>query len=98
MAACWRLERSDENPEKGWGKHAVVNADDPQGATVSAIAAAAGARVLRAQGRDLEIIVNGNSANVLQALRARSPESITTEALTLEEIFVSTLQPAGSIA
>ena len=38
-----------------------------------------GARVLRAQGRDLEIIVNGNSASVLQALRARSPESLTTE-------------------
>ena len=57
-----------------------------------------GARVLRAQGRDLEIIVNGNSASVLQALRARSPESLTTEALTLEEIFVSTLQPAGSAA
>jgi len=57
-----------------------------------------GARVLRAQGRDLEIIVNGNSASVLQALRARSPESLTTEALTLEEIFVSTLQPTGSVA
>jgi ABC-2 type transport system ATP-binding protein len=57
-----------------------------------------GARVLRAQGRDLEIIVNGNSASVLQALRARSPESLTTEALTLEEIFVSTLQPAGAVA
>ncbi len=36
--------------------------------------------------------------SVLQALRARSPESLTTEALTLEEIFVSTLQPAGSVA
>jgi len=57
-----------------------------------------GARVLRAQGRDLEIIVNGNSASVLQAVRARSPESLTTEALTLEEIFVSTLQPAGTVA
>jgi ABC-2 type transport system ATP-binding protein len=57
-----------------------------------------GARVLRAQGRDLEIIVNGNSASVLQALRARSPESLTTEALTLEEIFVSTLQPAAAVA
>ena len=57
-----------------------------------------GARVLRAHGRDLEIIVNGNSATVLQALRAQSPESLTTEALTLEEIFVSTLQPAGAVA
>ena len=55
-----------------------------------------GARVLRTHGRDLEIIVNGNAADVLQALRARSPESLTTEALTLEEIFVSTLQPRGA--
>jgi UDP-N-acetylmuramoyl-L-alanyl-D-glutamate--2,6-diaminopimelate ligase len=42
-----RLARSEENPEKGWGKHAVVNADDPQCAIVSAIASAAGAGVLR---------------------------------------------------
>jgi UDP-N-acetylmuramoyl-L-alanyl-D-glutamate--2,6-diaminopimelate ligase len=42
-----RLERSDENPEKGWGKHAVVNADDPQAPAIAAIAARAGAAVLR---------------------------------------------------
>lgn len=42
-----RLERSEENPEKGWGKHAVVNADDPQAAAVSAMAAEAGAAVHR---------------------------------------------------
>ena len=42
-----RLSRSQENPEKGWGKHAVVNADDPQCAVIAAIAGAAGARVLR---------------------------------------------------
>ncbi len=42
-----RLERSDENPEKGWGKHAVVNADDAQAGAVSAIAMQAGAAVLR---------------------------------------------------
>ena len=41
-----RLARSEENPEKGWGKHAVVNADDPQGQIVAAIARAAGAGVL----------------------------------------------------
>ena len=31
-------------------------------------------------------------------LKARSPEALTTEALTLEEIFVSTLQPHGAAA
>ena len=42
-----RLARSDENPEKGWGKHAIINADDPQCEVVAAIASAAGAGVLR---------------------------------------------------
>jgi UDP-N-acetylmuramoyl-L-alanyl-D-glutamate--2,6-diaminopimelate ligase len=42
-----RLARSEENPEKGWGKHAIVNADDPQSPVVSAIAVDAGATVLR---------------------------------------------------
>ena len=42
-----RLARSDENPEKGWGKHAIINADDPRCEVVAAIASAAGAGVLR---------------------------------------------------
>jgi UDP-N-acetylmuramoyl-L-alanyl-D-glutamate--2,6-diaminopimelate ligase len=42
-----RLAVSQENPEKGWGKHAVVNADDPQGEAAAATAATAGARVWR---------------------------------------------------
>ena len=54
----------------------------------------AGARVRR-KGRDLEVIVNGNAGDVLDRLRARSPETLTVEALTLEEIFVATLQPEG---
>ena len=58
----------------------------------------AGARILRTRGRELEIVVNGNAADVLQALSARSPEALTTESLTLEEIFVSTLQPIGARA
>ena len=44
-------------------------------------------------------LVNGNAADVIERLRARSPEALETEALTLEEIFVATLQPArGSAA
>ena len=52
-----------------------------------------GARVLRQRGREYEVMVNGNAADVLARLRARSPEALTTEALSLEEIFVATLQP-----
>jgi ABC-2 type transport system ATP-binding protein len=51
------------------------------------------ARVLRRRGREIELLVNGNAAEVLARLSAHSPESLTTEALTLEEIFVNTLQP-----
>jgi ABC-2 type transport system ATP-binding protein len=53
----------------------------------------AGARVLRHAGREYEVLVNGNAADVLSRLQARSPEALTTESLTLEEIFVATLQP-----
>jgi ABC-2 type transport system ATP-binding protein len=57
----------------------------------------AGASVLRS-GRNLEVLVNGNADEVLGRLRARSPETLTSEALTLEEIFVATLQPSGAVA
>ena len=55
-----------------------------------------GARVLRKHGRDLEVFVNGNAADVMDRLRARSPETLTTESLTLEEIFITTLQPEAA--
>ncbi len=43
-------------------------------------------------GRELELIVNGGGPLILEKLRALSPESLTTEALTLEEVFVATLK------
>ena len=58
----------------------------------------AGARVLRQRGREYEVLVNGNAADVLARLQARSPEALTTESLTLEEIFVTTLQPGTATA
>ena len=58
----------------------------------------AGARVLRRQGREIEIVVDGNSPDLFERLRARSPETLTTESLSLEEIFVATLQPDGVVA
>jgi ABC-2 type transport system ATP-binding protein len=51
-------------------------------------------RVVRQRGREVEVVANGDSADVLARLKSRSPEVLTTESLTLEEIFVSTLQPA----
>ena len=56
------------------------------------------ARVLRRSGREIEVLVNGNASDVMARLRARSPEAITNESLSLEEIFVTTLQPAGATA
>ena len=57
-----------------------------------------GMRVLRQRGRELEIVANGDSAALLDRLRTHSPETLTTEALTLEEIFVSTLQHQEAVA
>jgi ABC-2 type transport system ATP-binding protein len=57
----------------------------------------AGARVLR-RGRDVEVLVNGNASEVLDRLRAQAPDTLSIEALTLEEIVVSTLQPHSEVA
>ena len=58
----------------------------------------AGARLLRQRGREIELVVNGNAGEVIERIRARAPESVTTESLSLEEIFVTTLQPQGAFA
>jgi ABC-2 type transport system ATP-binding protein len=57
-----------------------------------------GTRSLRRQGREIDVVVDGNAADVLSRLKARAPEVLTAEALTLEEIFVTTLQPDGVVA
>ncbi len=51
-----------------------------------------GAKNVRREGRELELTVNGHSEEVLKRLQALSPEAITTETLTLEEIFVAALK------
>jgi len=58
----------------------------------------AGARVLRRGPRDIEVVVNGNAAAVMERLKGRAPEALTMEALTLEEIFMATVEPQGAIA
>jgi ABC-2 type transport system ATP-binding protein len=57
-----------------------------------------GVHWLRRQGREVEVVVDGNAAEVVARLKARSPEALTAEALTLEEIFVTTLRPGGVAA
>jgi ABC-2 type transport system ATP-binding protein len=54
-----------------------------------------GVLTLRRRGRELEAVLAGDGAGALERLRARSPETLTTEALSLEEIFVATLAPGG---
>lgn len=44
-------------------------------------------------GRELDLIVNGGGSELLERLCQHNPEALTTEALTLEEIFVATLKP-----
>jgi len=57
-----------------------------------------GTHVLKQRGREIEVVVHGNAADVLARLRAGSPETVETEALSLEEIFVTTLQSTGAAA
>jgi ABC-2 type transport system ATP-binding protein len=51
-----------------------------------------GALQVKSSGRELELVVNGAGAEMQERLRALSPESLTSEALTLEEIFIATLK------
>jgi len=46
----------------------------------------------RRVGRDLEIVANGASDEILERLKAHAPESVSTEALTLEDIFMVSLK------
>jgi ABC-2 type transport system ATP-binding protein len=47
---------------------------------------------VRRNGRELELIANGAGAELADLLRQHNPESLSTESLTLEEIFVATLK------
>jgi len=57
-----------------------------------------GGRIVRKRGREIEIVAHHDVDAVVERVKARSPESLTVEALTLEEIFVATLQPEGAAA
>ena len=57
-----------------------------------------GAHVLRRGGRELELVANGNTGALLDRLKLHAPEALTAEGLTLEEIFVTTVQAGGAFA
>jgi ABC-2 type transport system ATP-binding protein len=48
-----------------------------------------GALQVRQEGRDLEVLANGNSEQLLERLRSLNPEDLRCNSLSLEEIFVS---------
>lgn len=48
-----------------------------------------GALSVRQTGREVEILTNGNSEQLLATLRGLQPEDLQTESLSLEEIFVA---------
>ncbi|MEY2410983.1 MAG: type transport system ATP-binding protein [Verrucomicrobiota bacterium] len=50
------------------------------------------AQKVKRDGREVEITVNGDAARVLDRVKAMAPESISMEGLTLEEIFIESLQ------
>ena len=47
---------------------------------------------VRRDGHDLELIAHGADPQLLDRLRQHNPETLSTESLTLEEIFFATLQ------
>jgi ABC-2 type transport system ATP-binding protein len=58
----------------------------------------AGALHVRQSGREWEILANGNSEQLVEKLRARRPDELRCDSLTLEEIFVATGSPARAEA
>ena len=53
---------------------------------------------MKRDGRELEIMANGNSEPLLEKLKSLSPEELRCESLSLEEIFVASdlLKKAGA--
>ena len=56
------------------------------------------ARSIKSGGREVEVIASGNSTELIDRMRAHSPVALTSESLSLEEIFVATLQPTVAVA
>lgn len=57
-----------------------------------------GARIVRRSGRDVELLVAGDPTHVITHLREHAVDTLTQEALSLEEIFVSAVRPERVVA
>jgi ABC-type multidrug transport system ATPase subunit len=55
----------------------------------------AGALSVRQSGRDLEILADGNSEQILERLRMKSPKELRSDSLSLEELFVASQSMSG---
>jgi ABC-2 type transport system ATP-binding protein len=55
-----------------------------------------GALSVKQAGREIEILSNGSSAELIAKLKAQQPEDLQIEALTLEEIFIASQTIGGS--
>jgi ABC-2 type transport system ATP-binding protein len=57
-----------------------------------------GALSVKRTGREVEVLANGNSEQLLAALKQQQPEDVSMESLSLEEIFVASdvLKKAGA--
>ena len=47
---------------------------------------------VRRSGRELDLVVNGGRAEVMERLKQHNPEALSLEGMTLEEVFVATLK------
>ena len=56
-----------------------------------------GINIVRRERREIELIVNGNSTEVIERLKTFFPETLKIESLSLEEIFVASLKAKGEI-
>ena len=66
-----------------------IHARFPQPPASGLLAAERGVLSIRQNGREIEILANGNSEALLEKLRALKPEDRRCESLSLEEIFVA---------
>jgi ABC-2 type transport system ATP-binding protein len=57
-----------------------------------------GALQIKQNGREAEILANGNSADLMAELQAQKPEDLRCESLSLEEIFVASKTLTQSVA
>ena len=55
-----------------------------------------GLKIIRQEGREIQLLVNGDCDQTIERLKTHSPESIRTEPPSLEEIFVTSLSAKGT--